>query len=75
VAARTGGLEAGTALKEDEEGAVEAVGIGDLASEDGDLLASACRVIERHPELVLGHDEAGAATGQGHAAIMPGAAE
>jgi hypothetical protein len=53
------GLEARAALQEQQQRAIAAVGIGDLAGEHGDALAVGPLVVERHGELVLGQHEPG----------------
>jgi hypothetical protein len=58
-------LEARAALEEDEERAVGAAGIGDLAREDGDRLAARPVVVERQRELVLGQHEPVGGVGDG----------
>src|SRR4029079_1487035 len=57
MARRAPRLGARATLEEDEERAVEAVGVGDLAREDGDRAPARVGVVERDLELVLGEDE------------------
>ena len=54
------------ALQVDQVGPVGAVERGDLAREDGDLLAVGPVVVERDGELVLGEDDARCAWHGGH---------
>lgn len=63
-------LETWAASQEDQEGAVGAVGIGDLASEDGKSLARRLTVVEWNCELVLGQNQAGNAVDGGHPATV-----
>jgi len=58
VPRRAGALVTGPALEEDEEGAVRAVRICDLAREHLDRRSARTAVVQRHDELVLGQDEA-----------------
>src|SRR5215212_2903357 len=58
-------LGAGAALEEDEERAVGAAGVGDLAREHGDRLAARPVVVERERELVLGQHESVGGVGDG----------
>jgi hypothetical protein len=68
---RAGALEPRTALEEDEERFVGALGVGDLPGEDLDRAAVLrAEMIERHLESVLGEDEAGGADDGRHRAII-----
>lgn len=64
--ARAWGLEARAALQVDEERPVRALRVGDLAREDGELLAAGRAVVDRDGELVVGQQQAGDAMGDGH---------
>jgi len=64
------GLAARAALEKDEERPVAAVGVGDLAREDGDPLTVRARVVERDGELVLREDETGGAVRDGDRRIL-----
>ena len=58
-------LRPGPALEEHQERTVPAVRVGDLASEDGQLLPRRVCVVERDGELVLGDHETRDVEGDG----------
>ncbi len=73
MAARPRRLDAGTALQKDQKRPLGSVGVGDLAREDGDLLAVWPAVIEGNPKLVLGQDKSRRLMADDHTAILSAA--
>ena len=68
---RSGRFAAGTALLEDQVWAIEAIGRGELAAEDGDPLAVGPSMVEGHLVLALGQHPAGNVIRDGRHRTLP----